>query len=294
MRLLSSLGLAAIVAGAAAHADSTEVQRGPAPQWAVQSEAMPLPADATGAVFIRRQDSEVHLDEKGQFAYNAYRIKILHPNALNLGNLSIVWNPAAGAPVVHVIRIYRGSEVIDVLQKAAFEVLRREDQLEAARLDGNLTAVLRIPDLRVGDELEFGATIRTSDPTLGKNDAGLLALASEPAPGRFHLRLSWEVGLKPTVRMSKDMAAVAQPGANAIDIGSITRRRSPRPRMRRRVICGSAWSNIAALQTGQAYRAALPRRSPPPRSSRRIRRSSKRRHASQRRIPSRSKGRAPR
>lgn len=180
---------------------------------------MSVPADAAGAVFMRRQDTEVHLDAKGQLLYHAYRIKILHPNALHLGNLSIAWNPAAGAPVVHVIKIYRDREVIDVLREASFEVLRREDQLEAARLDGNLTAVLRIPDLRVGDELEFGATIRTSDPTLGQNDAGLLVLAPQPAPGRFHLRLSWEEGHKPTVKMSPDMIAVAKQSAEAFDYG---------------------------------------------------------------------------
>ncbi|WP_404482688.1 hypothetical protein [Novosphingobium sp. BL-52-GroH] len=52
--------------------------------------------------------------------------------------------------------------MIDVWEKASFEILRREDQLEAARLDGILTAVLHAPDLRVGDELEFAATLRTT------------------------------------------------------------------------------------------------------------------------------------
>jgi hypothetical protein len=37
--------------------------------------------------------------------------------------------------------------------------LRREDQLEAAMLDGLLTAVLRVPDLRVGDDLEIAYTV---------------------------------------------------------------------------------------------------------------------------------------
>ncbi|PNU06914.1 transglutaminase [Novosphingobium guangzhouense] len=178
---------------------------------------MPVPADATGAVFIRRQDTQVHFDDRGQLLYNGYRIKILHPNALQLGNLTIVWNPAAGAPMVHSIKIHRDGEVIDVLESSSFEILRREDQLEAARLDGNLTAVLRVPDLRVGDELEFAATIRSSDPTLGKSDAGMLALQAEPAPGRYHLRLSWKDGDKPTVKMSPDMVPFARQDASAID-----------------------------------------------------------------------------
>lgn len=177
---------------------------------------MAVPVNATGAVFVRRNDMEVHLDDRGQSMHTAYRIKILHPNALQLGNLTMVWNPAAGAPIVHVIAIHRGDEVIDVLKAASFEILRREDQLEAAMLDGNLTAVLRIPDLRVGDELEFGATIRSSDPTLGTNDAGLLLLASEPAPGRYHLRLSWEEKYKPAVKMSQDMTVFAQQGGRAV------------------------------------------------------------------------------
>lgn len=136
---------------------------------------------------------------------------------MQLGNISLVWNPAAGAPVVHAIRIYRDGEVIDVLKKASFEILRREDQLETASLDGNLTAVLRVPDLRVGDEIEVGATIRASDPTLGKDDPGLLLLGPQPAPGRYHLRLSWEERDKPVVRMSQDMTPVAQQSPGAID-----------------------------------------------------------------------------
>jgi transglutaminase-like putative cysteine protease len=209
--------MASLLAGTAAHAAGNQIQTGPAPKWAVESEAMPVPANAAGAVFIRRQDTEVHLDGKGQLLYNGYRIKILHPNALQLGNLSLAWNPAAGSPVVHAIKIYREGQVIDILKTASFEILRREDQLEAARLDGNLTAVLRVPDLRVGDEIEFAATLRASDPTLGRDDAGLLLLAPEPAPGRYHLRLSWEERNKPAVKMTKDMSTVAEQGANAID-----------------------------------------------------------------------------
>jgi hypothetical protein len=45
---------------------------------------------------------------------------------VQLGNLQIAWNPAAGAPTVHVIRIQRDGAVIDLLESASFETLRRE------------------------------------------------------------------------------------------------------------------------------------------------------------------------
>lgn len=210
MRIAVLLFVAFMLAAGPAHADNDQVQRGPAPDWVAPSELAPVPEEASGLVFVRRHDVLVHLDERGEAHYLGYRIKILHPNALQLGNLAIAWNPAAGAPTVHMIRVHRDDETIDMLESASFEILRREDQLEAASLDGILTAVLRIADLRVGDELEVGLTTRSNDPTLGANAAGLLALLPDPAPGRFRLGLSWEEGQKPDLQMTSDMATVAE------------------------------------------------------------------------------------
>lgn len=217
MRFLVSAILASLLFEGPAHAEDNRVQSGPVPDWVVQSEAMPVPDDASGLVFMRRQDVLIHLDGHGQAQFLGYRAKILHPNALQIGNISIAWNPASGAPVVHFIRVYRGNDTIDVLKTASFEVLRREDQLEAARLDGILTAVLRVPDLRVGDELEVGLTTPTSDPTLGKTDAGLLLLGPDPARGRYRLELSWADGRKPRLQMTPDMKAIAQQHEHSVD-----------------------------------------------------------------------------
>lgn len=167
---------------------------------------------------MRRQDVVVHLDEKGQGQYFGYRVKILHSNALQFGNLSITWNPAAGPPTVHVIKVYRGGETIDVLKTASFEILRREGQLEAASLDGMLTAVLRIADLRVGDELEVGLTTWGNDPTLGSDNAGGLVLGPQPAPGRYRLRLSWNEGHKPNIKLSSDLSPIAENTAEAVEV----------------------------------------------------------------------------
>src|SRR3546814_903623 len=116
-----------------------------------------------------------------------------------------------------MINVHRDGATIDVLKNASFEVLRREDQLEAAMLDGVLTAVLRVPDLRVGDELEVGLTTRSDDPTMANNDSGLFFLLSSPQAGRFRLGLSWDEGYKPHVRMTPDMAAVARNGGRSVD-----------------------------------------------------------------------------
>lgn len=210
--------LAALPANAQDGSPGQQVAQGAAPSWAKLSEPLALPLDASGLAFVRAQDIIVHLDAKGQSTFLGERIVLLQPQALQLGNVALSWNPAAGTPVVHAIKIHRGSETLDVLATAKFEILRREDQLEAAMLTGILTAVLKVPDLRVGDELEVAYTLPTNDPTLGDQNAGILALVPAPSPGRYHLGLSWERGEEPRVRASDDLAAKLERAGSAVDI----------------------------------------------------------------------------
>ncbi len=211
---------AAVTTRAAADtpAASQQVQRGPVPGWAKPSEPMAVPADAGGAVFVRRQDVVVHLDPRGQSQYIGYRMRILQTAALELGNIALTWNPSSGTPTVHTIRVYRDGAMIDVLKSASFEILRREDQLEAARLTGMLTAVLRVPDLRVGDELEVEMTLPDSDPTMGGHNAGMLMLAPNPAMGRYRLAIDYGDRGPITTKLAKDIEAVATRTAHGIDL----------------------------------------------------------------------------
>ena len=217
LRILASLILASSFLTSTVQAKDDQVKRGPVPGWVVPSEPLAVPADASGLLFVRSQDTLVHLDAKGQLHYNAYRIKIIHPNALQLGNLSFTWKPESGAPTVHAIKVHRDGETIDALEKASFEILRREDQLEAAILDGNLTAVVRVPDLRVGDELEVAFTARYSDDTLRDDVSGVLFLQPNPSPGRFRLGLSWIEGQQPNIKMTDDMASAVQKSDRKIE-----------------------------------------------------------------------------
>ena len=213
-----SLALAAALSlGAVAHADPQQVRRGPPAAWVVPSTMLPVPANVSGPIFVRRQDLLVHVDGAGQAQYTGSRFKILQSNALELGNISIAWNPTAGAPIVHEIKVYRDGQAIDVLQNASFEILRREDRLEAATLDGILTAVLHVSDLRVGDELEIDLTTFGSDPTLLHHESGILLLAPNPAPGRYRLGLSWDQEYRPNIKLTQDMEPMAQRSDRAID-----------------------------------------------------------------------------
>ncbi|QKG69998.1 DUF3857 domain-containing protein [Erythrobacter mangrovi] len=212
------LAFTSVIASTAALAQSDTVEYGPPPAWVTESERLAAPEDASGLFFIERQDALVHLDSAGQSNFVGQTYKLLHPQALQLGNISLEWDPAAGRPIVHRVLIHRDGQTIDVLEKTGFEILRREDQLEQALLDGKLTAVLRVPDLRVGDELEFAATTRTQDPSLRELSYGALFLGDVPPPGRIRLGLSWEDGQEPNIKLPPALTDIATRSSNAFDI----------------------------------------------------------------------------
>ena len=216
-RILAVTALSVAIAGPA-HAKDDQIQTGPIPAWAHVSDLLTVPDDARGSTYFRRQDIETHLDKNGQWTFMSERIRLLDPNALQLGNLTMNWNSAAGHPVVHAVRVHRDGTVRDVLATTKFEVLRRENQLEQAMLDGVMTAVLRVPDLRVGDELEFVVTLPSNDPTLGADSYGLLYLGATPPPGRFSLRISWDKGQAPIVKATPDFAPLLVKDENSVGI----------------------------------------------------------------------------
>ena len=195
-----------------------QVTLGPVPKWVTASEPLELPAKSSGLAFVRDQDTIVHLDALGKSTYVGQRIVLLQPQALQLGNLAISWNPASGKPTIHAVRIHRAAQVIDVLESAKFEVLRREDQLEQAMLSGTLTAVLKVPDLRVGDELEVAFTVPTGDPTLKELSSDMMLMAGNTLPGRYRMGVNWEPGAEPQIRTTNDFSVPVTRSANALDV----------------------------------------------------------------------------
>jgi len=197
----------ALLAGAAnAEAASRVVQYGPVPAWVgptpAETSATPPPGAPLRVIY---SDWQTRLTATGDEIFNAYRMKILTPEALVVGNISAAWNPSTDDITVHRLRIIRAGRTIDVLQTARFRVIERENNLDYAMLDGDLTAVLQVPGLQVGDELEFAATVRRRDPTFGDRSQGAGQLPMGGVPGAFRLRLIWPKARSVTWRSTPDL-----------------------------------------------------------------------------------------
>lgn len=162
-----------------------KVLRDAAPDWV-------SPADL-GAVDVEKGPPELIADYQHRLedgvAYSYYDNAVRIDNSQTLmdqNTLSIGWLPDKGDLTVHRLEIYRDGETIDLLADGAeFDVIRREQGLEARLLDGELTAALAIPGLRVGDVLRTAYSISEDDQALGDEVQVLQVLGSKP----------WRVGM---------------------------------------------------------------------------------------------------
>jgi hypothetical protein len=83
------------------------------------------------------------------------------------GAFDLTFQPDYQSATVHHVRVHRRGAVREAGVPQAFQILRREVDLERAIYDGSLTAHMVIPDLRIGDAVETAYSIAGAHPTLG-------------------------------------------------------------------------------------------------------------------------------
>ncbi len=210
--------LAALLGVSSPALAAEEVRYGDPADWVRPSPEAASPERQQGAFSILSRDMQVHFDEDGQHIFEQSRFHIQTAEGLALGNLSIAWNPAAGGPTIHTLKVIRDGEEIDVLEDHRFSIFQREGGLEQSILDGLLTASLQVPGLRVGDQLEFSLTTVSQDPTLPDHPSGVLVLPAIPSNGTYRARLSWDEGYRPEWQALGDIADMAQTAGNSVTI----------------------------------------------------------------------------
>jgi hypothetical protein len=179
----------------------------PAPAW-VKPTAAPTGAstDDQGAVQILLQDQQIAFMPGKTSTYAESVVKIAKPEGLGVGNLSFAWDPERQMPTVHKLLIRRGDKVIDVLASGqTFTVLRRETNLDAATLDGVLTANIQPEGLQVGDVIDFAMTIESSDPILKDHVEAIGGGWNGASMMKAHARLQWPAGMAVRLRTTGDL-----------------------------------------------------------------------------------------
>lgn len=194
-KLAFAVAVSSVLTGTLRAADKPETA--PAPAWV---RPLAIPADVAKAddapIRILLSDQQISLERGKQTTYTEVAIKIQTPQGLAAGNVSFPWRPDTDTLTVHKLAIRRGDQIIDVLESGqTFTVVRREQNLENATLDGVLTANIQPEGLQVGDVVDFAVSISSSDPTMKGHAEQIAAAWNGFTVGRAHLRLQWPTSL---------------------------------------------------------------------------------------------------
>jgi transglutaminase-like putative cysteine protease len=144
------------------------------PAWA---DIAPIPegdatlrAEVEGGQLFLLSDHQIHWEGELKQSWNRVVAEVTDRAGLEeLATIQIDFDPASDTVSLTRLMIHRGDLVIDLKDKVSPQVYRRETRLEEGIIDGTLTAVVQVPDLRVGDVLEQ-ATLLESRPVIGAGE----------------------------------------------------------------------------------------------------------------------------
>ncbi len=138
------------------------------PGWVV---ADAVPENVPGAAGLRYELVSDQVDLTGRVPQAYRRLSYTVQRAKSLeeaGQISIDYQPQYQQLELNSLDVWRAGKRIDMRTQAHYARLRRESGLENGLIDGALTLSITLPDLRVGDRVDYGVTISGSNPVFGK------------------------------------------------------------------------------------------------------------------------------
>ncbi|MEN1957930.1 DUF3857 domain-containing protein [Luteimonas changyuni] len=149
---------------------TTQPAIAPDPAWI---ELQPVRGDAGTAavaddVRFLLVDDQVNLLGAKPVWHRRLVERVISERALaDAARLSIDFQPLYQRVEIHAVELLRDGGRIDRRQRADIQVLRRESDMESGILDGRLTVQVTVPDVRVGDRIDYRFSVTGANPIFG-------------------------------------------------------------------------------------------------------------------------------
>lgn len=195
----------------------------PVPAW-VRERISPA---ATKARLDRAQNGIAYLLSDEQYLTRAdghdswFRLSTQVTNRSGLegaGQISVTYDPGFESVGVNFIHLIRDGKVIDLTSKAQFRVVEHEDELEDGIVSGTLKAITNLPDVKVGDVIDYATTTHTRTSLWpGQAFYHLSQRYSDPIAMRA-IRFHWPAGVSPLVKsINSDVAFATRKTTDGTD-----------------------------------------------------------------------------
>ena len=143
------------------------IQIAPAPTWittnAVDYFNTKWDQDAEDGYVDVAYEKQVSLGLQEMYYRKAIRI-LSDAGVQNSSEVNVGFDPAYESITFHSIRILRGQQVLNKLDRSKFKVLQQEEELDKYLYNGSLSAVLFLEDVRKGDVIEYSYTRKGFNP----------------------------------------------------------------------------------------------------------------------------------
>lgn len=136
--------------------------------WVTRTEAdmnaEPHNAETEGTYYllIDKQANIVNSEKYFRAAYRIITIDGLQQEA----DITVNFDPVYEQLVIHEAKIIRNGTEINKLNPVSVKVVQREQQMDRYLYDGNLTAIIHLSDLRIGDIVEYSYSKKGFNPVL--------------------------------------------------------------------------------------------------------------------------------
>jgi hypothetical protein len=138
------------------------------PAWYVAEPVPASAADAVGDIRYLRVDDTTDLMGAIPHWHRRVVYEVVAAQALaDAGQIAIGFQPAYQHVQLHALRIQRHGQWLDLRDQAHIAVLRPERERGSGLLNGELELDITLPDLRVGDRVEYRYSVVGRNPSLG-------------------------------------------------------------------------------------------------------------------------------
>lgn len=168
-----------------------QVQFHSAPNWVnvIQpgEDSSQSPVDGLRYLLV---DKQINLSQGRVERYFHFVLRITSTEGLEQASqLAFDYEPGYETLAIHQVNVIRQGKTLNRLEPQELRVFQREPDLEHYLYSGTKTAYLILPDIRVGDTLEYSYTLYGSNPVLGNLYSTSIQLDGDLPISRSYMRI---------------------------------------------------------------------------------------------------------